>query len=87
MDIQELLKQLNQLNNVARQDYADMNRVSSSHTDECDDFQDGYAQGYEDAREYFGNMIDDLSAILRSVEIDDTMQRVVPVSEYQKPLL
>ena len=86
MDIQELIKELNQLNNVSRQEYADMQRISYSYRDECDDFTDGYTQGHEDAREYFDNMIESLSAILRSVEIDETMQRVVPVSEYQKPL-
>lgn len=84
---QRFITEIIQLNSVARQDYANMRHTSNSYRDECDDYTDGYAQGYEDAQEYFGNMIDELSKILRNLELSNVMENSIAVSEKQLELL
>lgn len=84
---QGFITEIIQLNSVAKQDLALMNRVSYSCRDECDDFNEGYAQGCEDALEYFSNMIDELSKILRNLELQDVMENSIAVSEEQLELL
>lgn len=83
---QRLIAELIQLNSVAKQDYADM-QPSDKHHFETADYSDGYGDGYEEAKEYFCNIIDELSKILRNLEIEDTMEKQVKVSENQMELL
>lgn len=86
MELQELVKELTQLNNLAKAHLDNIKRrqTFAYEDDECTRC---WLDGSEEATEPFENFIDDLSAILRRVDIDETMQRDIAVSDKQLELM
>jgi flagellar biosynthesis/type III secretory pathway protein FliH len=86
MELQDLIKELRQLNKVAQSELADMKRRERM-AERYEDYERGWADGFEEATEIFENTVDDLTRLLKQFDIEETMKRSVPVSEKQKPLI
>ena len=88
MSKDDILAQLTQFHKSASAELAQMQRrvrlFESDYSDECNDC---WSDGYEEALEPFENLVDDLGKLLKSVEISNTMDHAIEVSEKQKPLL
>ena len=84
--MQEILRRLRQVHQEALKELKNM-KWQQQHFERYEDYERGYANGHEEAMEEYENLVDDLTKILRDVDIAEAMESKPIVSEKQYPLL
>jgi len=83
--MQETLQKLRQLHQEALSELNKM-KWQQIHFERYEDYERGYANGHEEALHEFENLVDDITKILREVDIEEVMSSNPVVSEKQQPL-
>lgn len=81
---------IQQLRQIHKQALAELNQQKrrirafpADYTDECNEC---WQAGYEEASEEYENLVDDITRLLRDIDITEAQERTPIVSEKQPPL-
>ena len=83
----ELIQELRKLTELQKTELSDMKRYRDRYDDIEGDCTECWRNGFDDAQEYLENAIAELDILMRSVDIDSTLENTIPTSDKQIQLL